>query len=60
MSAQVVGSVISPSNGKSYDVKWDSYNKDAYVSYAGWSSVGKASTAAEALNNSQNWLASNS
>jgi len=60
MSAQVVGSVTSPSNGKTYEVKWDSYNKDTYVSYAGWSSVGTASTEAEALNISENWLASNS
>ena len=60
MSAQVVGSVTSPSNGKTYEVKWDSYNKDTYVSYAGWSSVGTASTSTEALNISENWLASNS
>ncbi len=60
MSAQVIGSVSSPSNGKKYDVKWDSYNKDTYVSYAGWSLVGRASSQSEALNISRSWLASNS
>jgi len=60
MAAQVIGSVTSPSNGKSYDVKWDSYNKETYVSYAGWSYVGTASSAGDALSISQNWLASNS
>ena len=54
MSAQVVGSVTSPSNGKTYEVKWDSYNKDTYVSYAGWSEVGTASNETEALYISQN------
>jgi len=60
MSAQVIGSVTSPSNGKSYEVKWDSYNKDTYVSYAGWSAVGTASNVDEALSISTSWLASNS
>ena len=31
MSAQIIGSVTLPSNAKSYEVKWDSYNKDTYV-----------------------------
>jgi hypothetical protein len=60
MSAQVIGSVTSPSNDKSYDVKWDSFNKDTYVSYAGWSFTGKASNSSEALSISTKWLASNS
>jgi len=60
MAAQIIGSVTSPSNGKSYDVKWDSYNKDTYVSYAGWSEVGKASDAEDALIISSSWLVSNS
>jgi hypothetical protein len=60
MSAEIIGSVTSPSNGKSYDVKWDSYNKDTYVSYAGWSEVGTASGVEEALDLSIGWLSSNS
>ena len=45
---------------KVYEVKWDSYNKDTYVSYAGWSEVGTASNPDEALSISTSWLASNS
>jgi len=60
MSAVVVGSVVSPSNGKTYEVKWDSSNRDAYVSYAGWAAVGSASSENEALSQATNWLASNS
>ena len=60
MSAEVIGSVTSPSNGKTYEVKWDSYNNDTYVSYAGWREVGKASDASEALDKSIGWLSSNS
>jgi len=60
MSAEIIGSVTSPSNGKSYEVKWDSYNKDTYVSYAGWTGVGQASSESEALEIAISWLASNS
>ncbi len=48
MSATVIGRVKSPS-GKSYEVKWDMASKDAYVSYAGWTHVGKAYSASEAM-----------
>ncbi len=59
-SASVIGTVTSPSNGKRYDVKWDSSGGDAYVSYAGWSFVGNASSGKEALSMAISWLASNS
>jgi len=59
MAAKVIGSVTSPSNGKNYEVKWDSYNKDTYVSYAGWSLVGQAPSSVEALDLSISWLSSN-
>ncbi len=55
MSAKVIGRVKSGSN-KSYEVKWDSVSKDAYVSYAGWSSVGKAYSASEAMNKAEAYL----
>lgn len=48
MSAIVVGRVKSGS-GKTYEVKWDSFSHEVYVSYAGWSLVGKASSAIEAM-----------
>lgn len=48
MSAQIIGSVKSGSY-KSYQVKWDSFSRDVYVSYAGWTFCGKASSAGDAM-----------
>jgi len=58
--ASVIGTVTSPSNGKKYDVKWNSSDGDAYVSYAGWAFIRNASSANEALSMAVSWLASNS
>lgn len=55
MSASVIGRVKAGS-GKSYEVKWDQSNKDVYVSYAGWSYVGKASSANEAMTKAEAWV----
>jgi hypothetical protein len=55
MSATVIGSVKSGKN-KSYEVKWDQSSRDIYVAYAGWSHVGKASSASEAMNKAEAWL----
>jgi len=55
MSAQIIGTVKSGS-GKSYEVKWDSASKEAYVSYAGWTSLGKAYSASEAMNKAEAFL----
>ncbi|MCK6621578.1 MAG: hypothetical protein HUU32_23285 [Calditrichaceae bacterium] len=55
MPAQIIGRVKSR-NGKTYEVKWDSMNKEVYVSYAGWSYVGKAFSASEAMNKAEAWL----
>ncbi len=55
MAATVIGSVKS-GKGKSYEVKWDQENRDVYVAYAGWSHVGKASSAREAMNKAEAWL----
>lgn len=48
MAAEKIGWVKSGS-GKSYEVKWDSMSRDVYVSYAGWTHCGKASSAGEAM-----------
>jgi hypothetical protein len=48
MSAEVIGRVKSGA-GKSYEVKWDHLSHDVYVAYAGWTHVGKASSAGEAM-----------
>jgi hypothetical protein len=55
MAATVIGRVKS-GKGSSYEVKWDQSSKDVYVSWAGWSHVGKASSANEAMNKSEAWL----
>ena len=55
MAAEVIGRVKSGSN-KSYEVKWDHSSRDVYVSYAGWTDVGKASSASEAMRKAEAWL----
>ena len=55
MSATVIGRVKSQS-GKSYEVKWDQHGKEVYVSYAGWSRVGRANSAGEAMTKAEAWL----
>lgn len=56
MSATVIGRVTSKKSGKSYEVKWDSASKDAYVSYAGWTNVGKAYSAGEAMTKAEAYV----
>ena len=55
MSATVIGRVKSGKD-KRYEVKWDKASLDVYVSYAGWSHVGKASSAGEAMTMTKAWL----
>lgn len=55
MSAKIIGSVKSES-GKSFEVKWDESGKEIYVSYAGWSKVGSASSAGDAMRKAEAWL----
>ena len=55
MAAQIVGRVKSGS-GKSFEVKWDHSSRDVYVSYAGWTHVGKVSSAGEAMRKAEAWL----
>lgn len=55
MSAQEIGSVKS-GKGKTYYVKWDSSSHDVYVSYAGWSGCGKASSAGDAMRRAEAYV----
>lgn len=55
MSATVIGRVKS-GKGKSYEVKWNPSSKDVYVAYAGWTSVGTASSAGDAMRKAEAWL----
>lgn len=56
MAATVIGRVQSGKTRKSYEVKWDDASKEVYVSYAGWSYVGKASSARQAMHIAEAWL----
>lgn len=55
MSATQIGRVKSGS-GKSYEVKWDSASHEVYVSYSGWTLIGKASSAGDAMSKAEAWL----
>ncbi|MFX0132599.1 MAG: hypothetical protein ACFFDN_03015 [Candidatus Hodarchaeota archaeon] len=55
MAATIIGRVKAGS-GKSYEVKWNQSDRNVYVSYAGWTNVGKASSANEAVNKAEAWL----
>jgi hypothetical protein len=53
--AEKIGRVNSGKN-KSYEVKWDPQSQEVYVSYAGWSFAGKATSAAAAMRTAEAWL----
>ncbi|MFB3844454.1 MAG: hypothetical protein ACE14O_01730 [Candidatus Cloacimonadaceae bacterium] len=55
MAAIVIGRVKSGSH-REYEVKWDESSKDVYVNWGGWSHVGKASSAREAMTKAEAWL----
>ncbi len=56
MSASVIGKVKASRSGKSHDVKWDPSSKEVYVVYGVATSIGKASSASEAMTKSEAWL----
>lgn len=57
MSAQELGWTKS-GRGKSFKVKWNPQDRNVYVSYAGWTKVGQASSAGDAMRRAEAWLAS--
>lgn len=56
MATEIIGRVNSGKSHKSFQVKWDPYDKRVYVEYAGWSSCGTASTAGEAMRRAEAFL----
>jgi len=56
MSAQLIGKVKSPKDYKTYEVKWNPYDRNVYISYAGWTKVGQASSASQAMMMAEAWL----
>jgi hypothetical protein len=54
--ASIVIGHVKAGSGKSYDVKWDQSSHDIYVSWAGWSHVGRADSPSEAMVKAEAWL----
>ena len=55
MAASGIGRARARS-GNEYEVKWDSNSRDVYVAYAGWTLVGKAESAGDAMRKAEAWL----
>ncbi|MCB9760244.1 MAG: hypothetical protein H6739_10450 [Alphaproteobacteria bacterium] len=55
MAAQRIGLVRSGA-GRSYDVKWDPASRQVFVSYAGWSLCGQASSSSDAMRRAEAYL----
>ena len=56
MASEKIGSVKSGKFKKVVEVKWDQSNRDVYVNCSGWSNIGKASSAREAMNKAEAYL----
>jgi len=56
MAATVLGRVTSGKSRKSDEVKWNQSDRNVYVSWAGWTKVGQASSAGEAMQKAEAWL----
>ena len=56
MASEIIGSLRSGKSLKSFEVKWDKSSRDVFVSWAGWTSIGKASSAREAMNKAEAYL----
>jgi len=46
---------VKGASGKSFEVKWDQSGKVVYVNNYGWTNVGKASSAGEAMTKAEAW-----
>ncbi len=55
MSTIVLGRVRSKS-GKTYEVKWNQSSQEVYVGWGGWTYIGKACSANEAMQKAEAWL----
>ncbi len=56
MSSIKLGFVKAGKSKKKYEVKWNSYGHEVYVEWGGWTYVGKANSAGEAMNRAEAWL----
>jgi hypothetical protein len=56
MASQKIGNVTAQKSRKAYEVKWNPYDRSVYVSYAGWTKAGKASSASQAMHVAEAFL----
>lgn len=56
MANPTIGWVKSGRTHNSFKVAWNRISGEVYVSYAGWTYVGKAYTAADAMTRAEAWL----
>jgi len=42
-------------SGKTFEVKWNSSDKTVYVNNYGWTNIGKATSASEAMTKAEAW-----
>lgn len=55
MGSPTIGRVKSGS-GKSFEVAWSPSDRRVYVAWAGWTYVGDASSAGDAMRKAEAWL----
>jgi hypothetical protein len=46
---------IKAGSGKTFEVKWNSSDKTIYVDNYGWTNIGKANSAGEAMTKAEAW-----
>lgn len=56
MGAPTIGRVRSGKTDRSVEVAWSPSDRRVYVAWAGWTYVGDASSAADAMRKAEAWL----
>lgn len=56
MATTTIGTVKSGKSYKVYDVRWNDQSHEVFVSYAGGTRVGTASSAGDAMRKAEAWL----
>lgn len=51
-----IGYVRGGRSGDEFEVAWNKYSGEIYVSWAGWTYVGKAYSASDAMTKAEAWL----
>ena len=51
-----IGHVKAGRSGQQFEVAWNKHTGEIYVSWAGWTYVGKSSLASDAMTKAEAWL----